>query len=233
MPEERRRLLTFVIIGGGPTGVEMAGAVAELAGMALAADFRVINPKDARVVLVEGGPRILPTFPANLSERAQAAARAAGRRGPAGRAVTACDANGVVAAETRIESRTVDLGRRRDRLSGRKMARRRARPRGPDHGRTRPFSAGAPACVRDRRHGGGSQPAGARHRSCRQADGCLCRPPDRRASARRSDRATVPLSPPRQPRHHRPPGSRGRFRPDPTLRLPRLAASGPWRMSGS
>ena len=52
-PEERRRLLTFVIVGGGPTGVEMAGAVAELAGMALAADFRVINPKDARVVLVE------------------------------------------------------------------------------------------------------------------------------------------------------------------------------------
>ncbi len=106
-PAERRRLLTFVVIGAGPTGVEMAGAVAELAGMALAADFRAINPKDARIVLVEGGPRVLPTFPANLSQRAQEQLARLGVEIRLGAAVTTCDADGVIAAETRIESRTV------------------------------------------------------------------------------------------------------------------------------
>jgi NADH:ubiquinone reductase (H+-translocating) len=55
--------LTFVVIGGGPTGVEMAGAIAELARMALARDFRNIDPAAARIVLVEAGPRILPALP--------------------------------------------------------------------------------------------------------------------------------------------------------------------------
>ena len=53
---ERRRLLTFLVVGGGPTGVEMAGAVAELARHALAADFRIVNPRETRVVLIESGP---------------------------------------------------------------------------------------------------------------------------------------------------------------------------------
>jgi NADH dehydrogenase len=57
---ERRRLMNFVIVGGGATGVEMAGAIAELAKRALAADFRVIDPRSARVILVEAGPRLLP-----------------------------------------------------------------------------------------------------------------------------------------------------------------------------
>src|SRR6185295_18043721 len=67
---ERRRLLTFVIIGGGPTGVELAGALAELAKAALARDFRHIDPKTARIILVEAGPRLLPSFPERLSEEA-------------------------------------------------------------------------------------------------------------------------------------------------------------------
>src|SRR5690349_9526582 len=75
---ERRRLLTFVIIGGGPTGVELAGALAELAKAALARDFRRIDPTTARIVLVEGGPRLLPSFPPRLS---QAAAQALTRLG--------------------------------------------------------------------------------------------------------------------------------------------------------
>src|SRR6476620_9396680 len=68
--EARRRLLTFVVIGGGPTGVEMAGAIAELARVALRHDFRSIDPREARIVLVEAGPRVLPAFPEKLSEAA-------------------------------------------------------------------------------------------------------------------------------------------------------------------
>jgi NADH dehydrogenase len=69
-PESRRALLTFVIVGGGPTGVELAGAVAELARDTLRPDFRSIDPGDAVIYLVEGGPRILPSFPPGLSEKA-------------------------------------------------------------------------------------------------------------------------------------------------------------------
>ena len=75
---ERRRLLTFVIIGGGPTGVELAGALAELAKAALARDFRHIDPTTARIILVEAGPRLLPSFPPKLSA---VAARALTRLG--------------------------------------------------------------------------------------------------------------------------------------------------------
>src|SRR3954454_24325940 len=73
-PAERERLLAFVVVGGGPTGVEMAGAIAELARHALARDFRAIDPTHARVVLVEAGPRLLASFPETLS--------AGARRGP-------------------------------------------------------------------------------------------------------------------------------------------------------
>lgn len=67
---ERSRLLNFVIIGGGPTGVELAGAIAELARHALACDFRSIDPTEARILLLEGGPRILPTFDESLARAA-------------------------------------------------------------------------------------------------------------------------------------------------------------------
>jgi len=66
-PAERQRQLTFIVIGAGPTGVEMAGAIAELARRALASDFRAIDPKSARVLLVEAGPRVLTSFPETLS----------------------------------------------------------------------------------------------------------------------------------------------------------------------
>jgi NADH dehydrogenase len=71
-PAEREYLLTTVIVGGGPTGVEMAGAIADLARFALARDFRNISASMARVVLVEAGPRILPAFPASLADHARA-----------------------------------------------------------------------------------------------------------------------------------------------------------------
>lgn len=69
-PHARRKLLTFVVIGGGPTGVEMAGAIAELSRFVLSRDFRSIDPRETKVVLVEAGPRILPTFAQSLSDRA-------------------------------------------------------------------------------------------------------------------------------------------------------------------
>jgi NADH:ubiquinone reductase (H+-translocating) len=69
-PEKAHTLLTFVVIGGGPTGVEMAGAIAEVAREALIQDFRRIRPASARVLLVEAGPRILSSFPEELAEKA-------------------------------------------------------------------------------------------------------------------------------------------------------------------
>jgi NADH dehydrogenase len=104
---ERHRLLTFVIIGGGPTGVELAGALAELARAALARDFRHIDPTTARIVLVEAGPRLLPSFPASLSE---AAARALARLGVEvrlGARVTHCSADGAVVGDEPIASLTL------------------------------------------------------------------------------------------------------------------------------
>jgi NADH dehydrogenase len=72
-PDERRRQLTFLIIGGGPTGVEMAGSIAELARVTLAKDFRHIDPKSARIVLIEAGDRLLPALAPDLSAYAQRA----------------------------------------------------------------------------------------------------------------------------------------------------------------
>ena len=72
-PEQRRDWLTFVIVGGGPTGVELAGALAEIAHDTVRHDFRSIHPQDARIFLLEGGPRILPTYPEDLSAKAKGA----------------------------------------------------------------------------------------------------------------------------------------------------------------
>lgn len=70
-PEVRRRLMTMVVVGGGPTGVELAGAFAELARHVLRRDFRRIDPGQARVILVEAGPRLLPQMPGRLSDKAR------------------------------------------------------------------------------------------------------------------------------------------------------------------
>ncbi|MCU0959330.1 MAG: NAD(P)/FAD-dependent oxidoreductase [Pirellulaceae bacterium] len=70
-PEEMRELLTFVVVGGGPTGVELAGAIAEIARDTLHREFRSINPADARILLLEGTDRVLPSYPPNLSHKAR------------------------------------------------------------------------------------------------------------------------------------------------------------------
>lgn len=107
-PAERERLLTFVIIGAGPTGVELAGAIAELARRAISCDFRVIQGIRAKVWLVEAGPRVLPAFPPHLSAYAARALEKLGVTVATGRAVTACDALGVeLDGSSRIEARTL------------------------------------------------------------------------------------------------------------------------------
>ena len=107
-PDEQRRLLTFVIVGGGATGVEMAGAIAEVARQTLVKDFRRIDPRSARIVLIEAGPRLLPTFPPSLSDYALRALTRSNVEVQTGTLVTKCDANGVDLKDgRRIDAGTV------------------------------------------------------------------------------------------------------------------------------
>ena len=103
---ERKRLMTFIVIGGGATGVEMAGAIAELAKVALVKDFRAIDTAMSRVVLIEAGPRLLPAFPENLSSFAKTALEKLGVEVRLGAAVTRCDMGGVILGNERIDGGT-------------------------------------------------------------------------------------------------------------------------------
>jgi NADH dehydrogenase len=107
---EQDALMTIVIVGGGPTGVEMAGAVAELTRHALARDFHRIDPRRARIILVEAGPRLLSGFPQKLSDYAKTALERLGVTAVLNEAVQAIDAGGVMVAGRRIEARTVIWG---------------------------------------------------------------------------------------------------------------------------
>jgi NADH dehydrogenase len=108
---ERKRLLQFVIVGAGPTGVELAGAIAELAHHTLAKDFRMIDPRSARVVLIEAGPRVLPAFSEPMSLYAKEALKRLHVEVRLGSPVTRCDADGVTIGrdhrEERISAATV------------------------------------------------------------------------------------------------------------------------------
>jgi NADH dehydrogenase len=103
---ERQRLLTFVVVGGGPTGVELAGAMAELARQALRREFRRIDPRHSRIVLVEAGPRLLASFPEKLSDYATQSLRSMGVEVLLNARVTGCDPGGVSLGEERIEAST-------------------------------------------------------------------------------------------------------------------------------
>ena len=105
--DERRRLLTFVIAGGGATGVEMAGAIAEVARQTLATDFRRIDPRSARIILIEAGPRLLPSFPPGQSDYVRAALMRAGVDVKTDTRVTKCDAGGVDTDSGRIDAGTI------------------------------------------------------------------------------------------------------------------------------
>ena len=105
--ENRRRLLTFIIAGGGPTGVELAGALAEIARHALAHEFRSIDPAAARIILVEAGPTLLPTFPPRLRDSARRTLEALGVEVRTGQAVTEVGPWGAALAGERIEAASV------------------------------------------------------------------------------------------------------------------------------
>jgi NADH dehydrogenase len=106
-PEKRAALLTFVIVGAGPTGVELAGTIAELAHHTLPPDFRNIDTHKARVVLIEAGPRVLAGFADELSSYAQAGLEKIGVEVMLGQAVTECSADGVVYGGKPLAAKTL------------------------------------------------------------------------------------------------------------------------------
>jgi NADH:quinone reductase (non-electrogenic) len=110
-PEERRAWLTFVIVGAGATGVELGGALGEIANQTLKNDFRSIDPKDARIIVVDSGTRVLSTYPEDLSRKAEKALLRLGVRVRGGVMVTAIDAEGVTlntkVGPERLRARTV------------------------------------------------------------------------------------------------------------------------------
>jgi NADH:ubiquinone reductase (H+-translocating) len=118
---EIRKFMTFVVVGAGPTGVELAGSIAEIAHSVLVRDFRKINPQSARVVLAEAGPRVLPSFPADLSDYTERILSDIGVEVLTGLAVTGCDDQGVsLRRADRICLRAV--GSRREGVTRRGMA---------------------------------------------------------------------------------------------------------------
>ena len=103
----RQAWLTFVVVGGGPTGVELAGAIAELARFGMAGEFQAIDPAAARVVLVQSAPRLLPTFPESLSREAAAALRRLGVEVLLEAKAEAIDTSGVTVSGVRLPARTI------------------------------------------------------------------------------------------------------------------------------
>jgi NADH dehydrogenase len=106
-PAERERLMTFVVIGGGPTGVEMAGAIADTARFSLAEDFRHIKPSLAHVMLLEAGPRLLSSFPDDLASYAADALRRLGVDVRCSTAVMGCDSLGIATTGGLIPAATI------------------------------------------------------------------------------------------------------------------------------
>lgn len=106
-PERQRKLLTFVVIGGGPTGVELAGALGEISRFTLARDFRNIDPRRTRVILIEAGPRILAAFDESLSQRATTDLEALGVTVWTSTKVTCIDDQGVTLGNETVQAATI------------------------------------------------------------------------------------------------------------------------------
>jgi len=106
-PARRAPWMTFVIVGGGPTGVELAGALSEIAHQSLRGDFRDIDPRRARVILIEGRPRVLPSYDERLSRKAEQRLRHLGVEVRTATRVTGVDDGGLDVGAERLEARTV------------------------------------------------------------------------------------------------------------------------------
>jgi NADH dehydrogenase len=168
-PQAQRRLLTFVIVGGGPTGVELAGALAEIARRTLRQDFRSIRPESARIVLLEGGSYVLPTFPEPLRDAARVSLTRLGVEVRTSSMVTGVDREGVTwraaadpsATQERLPAQTVLWAAG---ASG-GLAWRPPRPGGPRHARInarRTRASGDPGRRRHLRDAAGRPPAARR-----------------------------------------------------------------------
>src|SRR5690606_25883002 len=103
----RQALLTFVVVGGGPTGVELAGAIAEISTQVMREDFRSINPSDAQVILVEGSTRILEAFPEDLAAKAKKSLQDLGCWVWTGRQVSDIAEDHVMVGDRRVNAYTV------------------------------------------------------------------------------------------------------------------------------
>ncbi|KAH0533835.1 hypothetical protein FGG08_007541, partial [Glutinoglossum americanum] len=106
-PKQHQDLLTFVLVGGGPTGVELAGAIAELRRFTLASEYRRVDPQSAKVILLQSGDRILPSFHEDMAKAAHARLEYLGVEVQTGVRVTGVDEAGVDTSKGRIASRTV------------------------------------------------------------------------------------------------------------------------------
>ena len=227
-PQRQAALITTIIVGGGPTGVEMAGAVAELARFTLARDFRNVEPKAARVILVEVGPRLLAGFPEGLAAYARDRLEKLGVTVWTGRAVERIDESGAVIGGERIAAGTVvwaagvkasrlaeQLPAPRDRLGRITVA--------PDL--SVPGHSGIYA-IGDIAHlsGADGEPLPGLAQVANQQGWHLGRPA-RRVRARHA-LAGIPLPWPRQHRHHRPQRGGVRLRQAPAEGLVRLGAVG-------
>ncbi len=150
-PQKQRAWLNFVIVGGGPTGVELAGSIAELARVVLVKDFRRINPGSARVILIEAGPRVLSGFSEDLSERAKSDLKALGVEVMTGKKVEHVDARGNRSRGRIDPIEDRDLGCRRRRVPGGRVATGRNRSSGTRESPARSHRPGASGGLRDRR----------------------------------------------------------------------------------
>jgi len=105
--EKRKALMTFVLVGGGPTGVELAGSIAEVAHKSFSHNFRHIHPSDARIILVEGKARMMPSFPTSLTNKAQKKLQQLGVELRNGVHVESIDQHGVMIGKDRVDAETV------------------------------------------------------------------------------------------------------------------------------
>ena len=229
--DETRRtaLLTFVIVGAGPTGVELAGTIVELARSTLPADFRNIDTRSARIILIEAGPRVLPGFAQDLSTYAQHALERLGVEVVVGEPVTGCSAEGVVyggktlAAATVIWAAGVQASPAAEWLDAPadRAGRLKVEPDLTVLGHPEIFAIGDAAIVA--RPDGRPVPG---HCAGRQAGGRLCRASDPGEARRQVRAGAVPLQARRRPRDDRQATRGDRLRLDQAARRHRLVAVG-------